>query len=391
MLRILLVHNSYQQRGGEDSVVENELALLRSYGHQVELYFRHNDELSGLNRFSIFQQAIWSGKTYCELNILLQRFKPDVIHVHNTLSLISPSLYWVAAKFKIPVVQTLHNFRLLCPQAMFLRKGNICERCIGRNTWRSVIHRCYRSSLSQSAVVSGMLHLHRGLGTYKNNVSRYIALNSFCKNKFIEGGLPAEKIRVKPNFIPDINSAVVQRNGFLFAGRLSPEKGLHVLVRAFNHQSHGQLSVAGTGEDSFLLAQYPAIKQLGILSAGGVCLEMQKSAALILPSIWYENMPMILLEAFMNGLPVIASRIGALAELVEEGVTGLLFNVGDSADLAKKMQWAVDHPDFMLEMGKNARNKYLSAYSSEVNINLLLAIYKEAIADMKPKNILLPV
>ncbi|NHQ85928.1 glycosyltransferase family 4 protein [Iodobacter sp. HSC-16F04] len=391
MLRILLVHNSYQQRGGEDSVVENELALLRSYGHQAELYSRHNDELSGLSRLSIFQQAVWSGKTYCELNILLQRFKPDVIHVHNTLSLISPSLYWVAAKFKIPVVQTLHNFRLLCPQAMFLRKGNICERCIGRNTWRSVIHRCYRSSFSQSAVVSGMLHLHRGIGTYKKNVSRYIALNSFCKNKFIEGGLPAEKIRVKPNFIPDINPAAVKRNGFLFVGRLSPEKGLHVLAGAFYHQLHGQLSVAGGGEDSYLLAKYPAIKQLGILSAGAVRSEMQRSIALILPSIWYENMPMTLIEAYMNGLPVIASRIGALAELVEEGVTGLLFNVGDSADLAKKMQWAADHPDLMLEMGNNARKKYLSSYSAEVNINLLLGIYKEAIADMKSRHLLLPV
>ncbi|AZN36846.1 glycosyltransferase [Iodobacter ciconiae] len=383
MLRVLVVHNYYQQKGGEDSVVENEIALLRAYGHHVELYSRHNDELAKLSRLSIFQQAFWSKKTYSDLNALLQRFKPDVIHVHNTLSLISPSLYWAAAKFNIPVVQTLHNFRLLCPQAMFLRKGNICESCIGRNTWRSVVHRCYRSSLSQSAVVSGMLSLHRGLGTYRKNVNRYISLNSFCKRKFVEGGLPENKICIKPNFIADINSVSADRKGFLFAGRLSPEKGLHILADAFNPELHGQLSVAGGGEDLALLNRFPAIRQLGVLSSDGIRLEMQKSYALVLPSIWYENMPMILVEAFMSGLPVIASRIGALAELVEDGVTGLLFNVGDSADLAEKMKWAMEHPELMLEMGKNARKKYLSSYCAEVNIKLLINIYEEAIADIK--------
>jgi glycosyltransferase involved in cell wall biosynthesis len=382
MLRILIVHNSYQQKGGEDSVVDNETALLKACGHQVELYLRHNNELHGLSKLSILKQAVWSKQTSRDLHVLLQQFKPNVIHVHNTLSVISPSLYWAAAKLNIPVVQTLHNFRLLCPQAMFLRKGKVCESCMGRGTWRSVIYRCYRSSASQSAVISGIIHFHRRLGTYRKNVSRYIALNTFCKDKFIEGGLPESKICIKPNFVADVIPIAVARNGFLFVGRLSAEKGLRTLMDAFNYQLHGQLSVVGGGEDFELLRERAEIKSLGVLASNEVNFEMQRSCALVLPSIWYENMPMTLVESFMNGLPIIASNIGALAELVEDGVTGLLFTAGDANDLSKKMKWAIDHPELMLKMGGNARNKYLSTYCPEVNIKLLVDIYHEAISSI---------
>jgi len=380
MIRVLMVHNAYQQTGGEDSVVANEISLLKKHGHDVEVYFRHNDEIVNQSKLSLLTQTMWSKKTYTESLDLLKKIKPDIIHVHNTFPLVSPSLYWAAQKLNVPLVQTLHNFRLLCPQAMFLREGRICEKCIGKSSWRSIVHKCYRSSVTQSAALSGMLIFHHKIGTYKNKISRYIALNKFCRDKFIQGGLPAEKILVKPNFVTEFGINHFERSGFLFVGRLSYEKGVKILAKAFNNNLHGNLRIAGTGPEHNAIADINGIELLGGLQAPSVRLEMQKSVALILPSIWYENMPMTLVEAYANGLPVIASRIGALADLVEDGKTGLLFNAGDAADLAEKMAWAYKNPDAMAQMGRNARAKYLAEYTEDINYQILMNIYDEAIA-----------
>lgn len=379
MMRILVAHNIYQQRGGEDIVVDNEVALLKSHGHQVELYLRHNNEITGQSKPAILQQTIWSQKTSADMLVLLNQFKPDVIHVHNTLPLISPSLYWAAARLNIPVVQTLHNFRLLCPQATFLRQGKICDSCVGHLPWRAVIHRCYRDSAIQSAVLAGMLTLHHALGSYQKKVTRYIALNEFCKNKYIQGGIAPEMIDVKANFVTDCGSGNDRRDGFLFVGRLSPEKGVGVLAGAFDARRHGSLTVVGEGSESACLQNMDQLKMTGALPSEQVKKYMQSSLALVLPSICYENMPMTLVEAFCCGLPVIASRIGALATLVEEGKTGLLFNAGDETDLAEKMAWAAEHPVEMAQMGLNARAVYLMSYTPEANYQLLIDIYNKAI------------
>ena len=223
--RILIAHNTYQQRGGEDSVVEAEAALLRQNGHEVEIYTRSNDEINSITKTSLLRQTLWSGRTVRDLNGLFANFKPQLVHVHNTFPLISPSLYWAAHRHNVPIVQTLHNFRLLCPQAMFLRESKVCEECNGRLPWRAVAHRCYRDSLSGSSVLTSMLSLHRVLGTYKKKVSRYIALNAFCRDRFVAGGLPAERIAIKPNFV-DLEGMVsetmegaAQRSGGLYVGR----------------------------------------------------------------------------------------------------------------------------------------------------------------------------
>jgi glycosyltransferase involved in cell wall biosynthesis len=230
--RVLLVHNAYQQRGGEDAVVEAEAALLREHGHEVTLYTRHNDEVQGSSRLALARDTLWSPRTGRDLQALIGQHRPDVVHVHNSFPLVSPSVYWAAARAGLPVVQTLHNFRLLCPQALLLREGRICEDCVGRVPWRAVQHGCYRGSAVQSAAVAGMLQLHRGLGTWQRKVTLYIALNAFCRDKFIEGGLPAERIRIKPNFIDLPAPAPQPREGFLFVGRFSLEKGLAVLAQA---------------------------------------------------------------------------------------------------------------------------------------------------------------
>ena len=375
-LRVLVAHNSYQMRGGEDAVVDAEVALLRSHGHAVTEYRRHNDELLDMRTLDAAVDTLWSRKTSHDVAALMAEARPDVIHVHNTFPLISPSLYWAAHRHCVPVVQTLHNFRLLCPQAMFLRDGKVCEDCLGHLPWRAVKHACYRESRAQSAALGSMLVMHRMLGTWQNKVARYIALNEFCRNKFVEGGLPADRIAVKPNFVDFEVPLARPRTGFLFVGRLSPEKGTDVLANAASQISGLQLRVAGTGPAEYALNGVPGVERLGALAEARVREEMSGAIALVLPSIWYENFPRTLVEAFACGLPVIASRIGALAELVEDGVTGLLFTSGDAPDLASKIRWALASPDKMAEMGRTARARFEEKYTPERNYVQLLEIYR---------------
>jgi glycosyltransferase involved in cell wall biosynthesis len=378
--RVLLVHNAYQQRGGEDSVVDAELALLREGGHAVETYFRHNDEVAAMSAPALLANTLWSRRTVDDLDGLAQRFRPDVIHVHNTQPLISPSVFWAAARLQVPVVQTLHNFRLMCPQGMLLRDEKVCEDCVGHVPWRGVWHRCYRRSAAQSAVVAATVTLHRAAGTWRHKVSRYIALNRFCRDKFVQGGLPAERLRIKPNFVDvPAPAACMPRAGGLFVGRLSVEKGVAVLARALAIEPDATLSVIGAGELEPALRAVVGERMLGFLPLAQILARMQRASWLVVPSIWYENFPRTIVEAYACGLPVIASRLGALPELVEDGHTGLLFEPGSAEDLARKLHWAHHHPDEMARMGQQARARYETMYTPERNLTMLNEIYADAI------------
>lgn len=379
--RVLVVHNGYQQRGGEDSVVEAELALLRSGGHAVEAYVRHNDEIDALSRAALARDALWSRRTQSEVGAIVARFRPDVIHVHNTHPLISPSLHWAAARAAVPVVQTLHNFRLLCPQGMLLRDRRVCEDCVGRVPWRGVVHRCYRDSAAQSAVVAATVTLHRGLGTWRHKVRRYVALNAFCRDLFVRGGLPAERVVIKPNFVDVVPAATGERDGGLFVGRLSVEKGVGVLAAALRRQPDVAVDVIGAGECEAELAGVPNARRRGFLPLPEILQRMRRARWLLVPSLWYENFPRTIVEAYACGLPVIASRLGVLPELVDEGVTGLLFEPGSAEDLARVMHWAETHPDDMARMGAAARARYDDLYTPERNLQMLNSIYADAIAE----------
>lgn len=376
--RVLVVHNTYQHRGGEDTVVESEIALLRGHGHAVETYTRSNDDAGGMFSLALARQTLWSERTVRELGDLIARFRPEVIHAHNTFPLVSPSLYWTAARAGVPVVQTLHNFRLMCLNALFLREGRVCEDCMGLVPWRGVARACYRGSRPASAALTGMLALHRGLGTYRNGVARYIALNDFCRNKFIEGGLPAERVTVKPNFVDFDAPELGPRAGLLFVGRLSVEKGIATLADAMRMLPDARLRVVGDGPEAGALDRLAGVKCLGSQPGDAVRREMGRALALVVPSIWYETFGMVAIEAFASGTPVIVSRVGSLAALVREGETGLLFEPGNARDLADKMAWALAHPDEMAAMGRNARAQYEAEFSPEVNYRRLLQIYGEA-------------
>lgn len=376
---VLVVHNAYQQRGGEDAVVEAEVELLRRHGHAVTLYQRSNDEVAGQSRLSLAAQSLWSTRTTREFRALLQQQRPGIVHVHNTLPLVSPSVYWAAAEAGVPVVQTLHNFRLLCPQALMLRDNRICEDCVGRPPWRAVLHRCYRGSAAQSAVVASTVQVHRWLGTWRHKVARYIALNEFCRQKFIEGGLPAERLVVKPNFVDLAAPPSGPRSGFLFVGRMSVEKGIQTLAEAAALLPTAvSVRAIGAGPLAPLLANSAAVEMLGELSSAEVLAEMTRSCALVIPSIWYENFPRTVVEAFACGLPVIASRIGALSTLIEHGQTGLLFEPGNPQDLVSKLHWAQANAEAMLWMGANARRYYERTLSGDINYAMLIDIYRQA-------------
>lgn len=382
-MKILIVHSTYQQKGGEDSVMEAEAAMLARQGHIVKLFLRQNEALHHISRSNAAVQTIWSLPAARDFEGLLRSFNPDVVHVHNTFPLISPSIYWVADRLGVPIVQTLHNFRLLCPQAVFLRNGKVCEDCLGRVPWRGAARGCYRESKIQSAVLAGMVTLHRALGTWQNKVTRYIALNEFCRTKLIQGGLPAARIVIKPNFVDDAAPVEGVRAGFLFVGRLSAEKGVDVLVNAAKICGTSVIRVAGVGPQAALLDNVTGVTRLSALSSASVRTEMSQAMALILPSICYEGFPRTLVEAFACGLPIIASRLGPLPELVNEGVTGMLFDPGNADDLAKKMDWALQHPGEMAQMGRNGRARYEAEFTAEHNYKQLMAIYADAIDAVK--------
>lgn len=377
-MRVLVVHAAYQQRGGEDSVVDTEVALLRERGHDVSLYLRQNDEVTGANRLGVVSQALWSRRSEADVQERLESFRPDVMHVHNTWPVVSPSVYWPAYKAGIPVVQTLHNFRLMCPQAMFLRDGQVCEDCLGSLPWRGVLRACYRKSRMQTALLASTVQLHRALGSYERAVTLFVALSSFSKGKLIAGGLDPERIVVKPNFVEDSGDGHADhRAGGLFVGRLSEEKGVGVLLDALR-QGRANVRVVGDGEWGERTRLQLGERALGYRHVREILSLMKAVSYLVLPSLCGENFPRTIAEAYSCGLPVIASRLGAMAELVDDGVTGLLFTVGDAQDLADKLAWAEAHPEEMRRMGRAARQRYLERYTPERNYEELADIYRRA-------------
>ena len=394
-MRILLVHNSYQQPGGEDAVVAAERALLSAHGHEVISYRRSNDELNERGLFGPVAagfETTWSSRSYREIKKLLEKEKPDVAHFHNTCPLISPAAYHACARAGVPVVQTLHNYRLLCPSATFVREGKICEACLGHAVpWPGVVHACYRGSRCATAATAAMLAAHRALGTWRRKVNIYIVLTEFARRMFIEGGLPAEKIVVKPNFVAGDFAPKTQPGDYaLFVGRLSAEKGPQLLPAAWRGMGEGiPLRIVGDGPLLESLSREtndgsrPKIQMLGRCPPEKVRGQMQGARFLVFPSIWYEGFPMTIAQAFACGVPVIASRLGSMAEIVQDGTTGLHFEAGNAADLAAKVEWAWNHPEDLVRMGRAARAEYEAKYQSSGNYEMLMGIYGRALDERK--------
>ena len=364
-------------------MVDAEVSLLRRHGHEVLLYRRDNADITRMPRWRAAIDTFWSRRTVDEIGKLQCGFRPDLIHAHNTFPLISPSLYGIADKLRIPIVQTLHNFRLVCPQAMLMRSGRSCTECVGHWPWRGVLHRCYRDSLAQSAVTAAMLSTHRVAGTWRERVTRYIVLNQTCRDIFIEGGLPADRLRIKPNFVeprgaPDWEG----REGALFIGRLSPEKGLETLARAMQRLPGARVAVYGKGPLQAMVEQCEGLDYRGFEGGETLRQRVAKAAFLVMPSTGIESFGLAAIEAFASGTPVIASRQGGLREIVEHKKNGLLVAPGDAEDLAWAINYAITHPDDMRRMGMDAYQTYLANYTPERNYATLMRIYDEALASL---------
>ena len=408
-LKILLVHNYYQRPGGEDAVFHAERNLLREMGHKVVEYTDHNNRIKHMNPLSIALNSIWSSDTKKKLLRILKEEKPDIAHFHNTFPLISPSAYYACKEAEVPVVQTLHNYRLLCPAAIFYRNGKICEECIGNKKplyktpedykkletfqtsrpklpWPSIVYGCYHSSRIQTAAVAIMLSVHRLMGTWQNMVNTYIALTEFSGKKFIEGGFPSDKIAVKPNFIID-NPGIKEKDGSyaLFVGRLSREKGIRTLLKAWEKLKGIPLKIAGDGPLINEVKNFVRKKKLNSIEIAGKCSRdeivslMKQARFLIFPSEWYETFGLVIIEAFAYGVTVISNSIGVMGEIIQDKVTGLHINNEKIDSLIDTIEWAWNNKIELRKISKEAKREFEKKYTHQENYKSLYKIYEKYI------------
>lgn len=394
-MRVLLVHNRYALRGGEDESTAAERMLLEAYGETVELYEVSNE---GLDSYASFDArrlpaalrlgagSIWSQATYRAIRRRVERFRPDVVHVQNTFPRLSASVHHAARAGGAAVVQTLRNYRQLCPKASFYRAGNTCEDCVGKLIpTPSLRHSCYRDSRAATAWVAAGQVTHSALGTWTSKVDLYIAPSEFARQKFIDGGFArSERIVVKPNFLAvDPGPGDGAEGHFLYVGRLSEEKGIRTLLAAWPLVTDGQhLTILGNGplnrEVDQFVRRHPEVTWRGRVSNAEAVAEMGRARALIFPSEWYETFGRVAMEAFARGTPVIGSDIGAVAEIVGGSSGGVLYPAGDAAALADRMNHLARDETAVAGMRRDARLTYEAKYTAAENYNRLVAAYEQA-------------
>lgn len=388
--RVLLVHGRYQLRGGEEQVVENELALLEANGHWARLYERDNSELrrGGLRgllaKLRLPFTTLFSLRTYRDVRRLIAEEAVDVVHVHNTLPLISPSVYYAARSRGVPVVQTVHNFRLQCPNGLFFREGHICADCVTEGLRCAVRHRCYRGSRAQSALVAFMLWLHRRLGTYDRVVTAYICLTDFNQEKLART-IPAEKIVVKPNFVPDRApvplEATIAPGGYVFLGRLSPEKGVDTLLEAFAGMPDRRLTIIGDGPLGEGLAEAIHARGLtnivmqGRMDNDAARAAMRHARALVMPTRFYEGFSLVIVEAYAEGVPVLGSNMGNVAAVIDVGESGDTFDPA----LPESLCACVARFEREWPPGRRLPERYARMYDPDENYRQLAAIYAKVV------------
>lgn len=392
--RILMVHNYYQQPGGEDQIFATESGLLESRGHPVSRYSVHNDSVKEMSRLATAAAAVWNRPIQDDLRAAIRKERPDVIHFHNTFPLISPAAYYTARAEGVPIVQNIQNYRLLCPNAVFYRNGHVCEDCLSKTIpWPGIVHACYRDSRAGSAAVGLMLSTHRLLRTWTKMVDAYVVPTEFLRQKLIQGGLPANNILVKPNFVfPDPGLGAHQGGFALFAGRLVVEKGIKTLLRAWERLDIPlPLKIAGDGPLAGYVASVVAktnrrIEWLGRQTKEEVLALMRDAMLMVVPSEWYEGSPMVIAEGFAVGVPLIASNLGGIASVIQNKRTGFLFKPGDAADLKAKVEWAWAHPENLTAVGQAARREFEVKYTADRNYEMLMEIYDQVTARARERS-----
>jgi len=395
-MRILLFHNRYQLPSGEDTVLEHEMDLLRGHGHTLEVVIVGNKNLNINNIFSsmcIGLQTIWNHNSKKIVQNAIENFQPDIIHIHNFFPIYSPSIYWAISKYKIPIVQTLHNYRIICANGLLFRDEHPCELCIGRKVpLPAVIYKCYRNSRIATLPLFFMQLFHKFIGTFQFKIDAYIVLTQFAREKFLLGGLKEDKVFIKPNFIPDplpaakLNPMRSRKKQFIFVGRLAYEKGVDLILEAWNEIKlpDWTLIIVGDGPDRHKLQsnfrEVEGVEWTGWLEKREIMDLISHSSFLILASRWFEGFPMVLLEAISMGTPVVAPNHGSFSEIISNGKMGLLFEPNNVPSLSNTLASLTKLPARNLDiMSQNAREAFENYYSSERNYNKILEIYNKVL------------
>ncbi len=386
-MRILTVHNRYRHLGGEDLSSAHEDTVLRDHGWVVDRYTDTNARLEEVSSLAAAASTIWNEPSRRAIVARIREFKPDLLKIHNTMPLISPSVYFAAQATGVPVVQVLHNYRLVCAAGTLARNGVVCEDCLNtRIPIPALRHACYRQNRAATAAVATMHVVHRGLGTWQRRIQRYIALTGFAKEKFIEAGFPAEKIRVKPNFAWDRGVGAGQGGYALFVGRLSREKGLHILLEAWRTLKWplviiGEGPMLAEARETIASLNLSGIELRGVVPNEGVLEAMGQARCVVFPSIWYEGMPRTIIEAFAAGTPVIGSRLGAMQEMIRDGVNGFTFEPSNAAALAAHVDAVMRNDDLAGRLRAGARATYEANYTPEINYQHMVRIFSEVVED----------
>ncbi|MGE4218224.1 MAG: glycosyltransferase family 4 protein [Alphaproteobacteria bacterium] len=385
-MRILLVHERYRERGGEDAAVDGEIAQLRDAGVDVATLIEDNDRIRGEGSLGLALNTLWSPAGRRAVAAAIRSARPDLVHVHNFFPLLSPSIYGAVHDAGLPVVQTLHNYRLICPGALLLRDGGACELCVERRIkWPAVRHACYRTSHAASATVAAMDGLHSLLGTFRRRVDRFIALSLTAAQQFVRGGIPAAQIAVIPNAVADPGPPRMDgRSGALFVGRLSPEKGLDTVLAAWRHIDW-PLTVIGDGPDAARLkAAAPAqVRFLGRRSPDQVAQAMAGAELLVFPSLCRENLPTVILEAMAHGVPVLASGGGAAEDMILPDVSGALAPPGDVAVWRDAIATLRSDPVRRAGLAREGRAAYEAHYTPSRVVARRLALYRALLEERR--------
>lgn len=388
-MKILAIHNDYQIQGGETIVFLAEIQLLKNAGHTVIPYVRNNDEIPKYDFFkklAFFPNAIFSLKSYFELRRLVKNERPDIAHVHNVFPLISPSVYTALHHENVPIVQTVHNFRFLCPNGLFLTHGHLCERCKFGNTLHAVHLKCYRNSILLSLLYAVSIGLHRSLGTF-NRIDRFIALTEFAKDKFTEARFTkAEKISVLGNYLqmplpePLFTKPV---DGYLaYLGRLSEEKSISTLIKAVAGIEGLTLKIAGDGPERNALQEMvkglklERVEFVGHISGEDKWNFLRNAIGTVIPSKCYENFPLLILECMAVGTPVIGSNLGGIPHIICDRQNGLIFDHSKPEDLKEKILWLLNHPDKAKGIAQRGLETVEMEYTSQVHYQQLIRIHE---------------
>ena len=375
-MKIVQVHNIYQGKTGEEAVVEEERKVLTENGHEVIQYIKDNSELkqsSKLVKARMLFSLNGSKVVAKEFGELLKRENPDICHVHNTFPIISPVVYQVCKENNVPVVQTLHNYKMVCTNSLLFRDGEVCEICLNKSLYNSIKYKCYRDSYFATAAQANVIQAHRNRGTWDKLINKYICLTEFQKNKLIAGGMNSDQMVVKHNFLSEEGMNIERGSYFLFVGRLNDSKGLQDLLHLFRQNKTARFILIGKSDDPKIFDRFTNVKYLGEQERNVVLEHMRKCKAVLFPSKYYEGMPMVILEAFSHKKPVIGRNTGAMTSMIEDGFNGLKYD--NTEDFIKSVN-RFEHDEHLTEsLGNNAFLDYQEKYSRSKGYENLINVY----------------